>query len=49
MLPEDISIPEPLIAYISGDTPPDFEAVAALWTRVNRELTPAGMEAQFAP
>ena len=29
MLPEDISIPEPLIAYISGDTPPDFEAVAA--------------------
>jgi GNAT superfamily N-acetyltransferase len=25
----------------------DFEAVAALWTRVNRELTPAGMEALF--
>ena len=23
----------------------DFEAVAALWTRVNRELAPAGMEA----
>ncbi|HWK11067.1 MAG TPA: hypothetical protein VNR64_13500 [Vicinamibacterales bacterium] len=29
MLPDDISIPEPLIAYISGDTPPDFEVVAA--------------------
>ena len=29
MLPDDISNPEPLIAYISGDTPPDFEAVAA--------------------
>jgi GNAT superfamily N-acetyltransferase len=26
---------------------PDFEAVAALWTRVNRELAPAGMEALF--
>jgi GNAT superfamily N-acetyltransferase len=25
----------------------DFEAVAALWTRVNRELAPAGMEALF--
>ena len=25
----------------------DFEAVAALWTRVNRELAPAGMEARF--
>jgi hypothetical protein len=25
----------------------DFEAVAALWTRVNRELAPAGMEAVF--
>jgi hypothetical protein len=23
----------------------DFEAVAALWTRVNRELAPAGMGA----
>lgn len=25
----------------------DFTAVAALWTRVNRELAPAGMEALF--
>jgi GNAT superfamily N-acetyltransferase len=25
----------------------DFEAVADLWTRVNRELAPAGMEALF--
>jgi GNAT superfamily N-acetyltransferase len=25
----------------------DFEAVAKLWTRVNRELAPAGMEALF--
>ena len=25
----------------------DFEAVAALWTRVNRELAPSGMEALF--
>jgi N-acetylglutamate synthase-like GNAT family acetyltransferase len=25
----------------------DFEAVAGLWTRVNRELAPAGMEALF--
>src|SRR5262249_17062746 len=25
----------------------DFEAVADLWARVNRELAPAGMEAQF--
>lgn len=25
----------------------DFEAVADLWTRVNRELAPAGMEARF--
>ena len=28
MLPDDV-MPEPLIAYIYGDTPPDFEAVAA--------------------
>ena len=27
--------------------PSDFEAVADLWTRVNRELAPAGMEALF--
>ncbi len=26
---------------------PDFEAVADLWTRVNRELAPVGMEALF--
>ena len=25
----------------------DFEAVADLWTRVNRELAPAGMETLF--
>ena len=25
----------------------DFQAVAALWTRVNRELAPAGMEGRF--
>lgn len=29
MFPDDTNLPEPLIAYISGDTPPDFEAVAA--------------------
>jgi hypothetical protein len=29
-MPADINgIPEPLIAYIYGDTPPDFAAVAA--------------------
>jgi len=28
-------------------TAADFDAVASLWTRVNRELAPAGMEALF--
>lgn len=26
---EEYSIPEPLIAYVYGDTPPDFDAIAA--------------------
>src|ERR1700741_4730768 len=30
-------------AYVASD----FEAVADLWTRVNRELAPAGMETLF--
>src|SRR5687768_1477086 len=25
----------------------DFDSVASLWTRINRELAPAGMEAKF--
>ena len=29
MLPGDANSPEPLIAYVSGETAPDFEAVAA--------------------
>jgi GNAT superfamily N-acetyltransferase len=37
---------EPKVAF-RPYAAPDFEAVAALWSRVNRELAPAGMEALF--
>ena len=29
MISDSNAVPEPLIAYVYGDTPPDFEAIAA--------------------
>jgi putative acetyltransferase len=36
-----------LSVVFRGYRPPDYDQVAALWSRINRELAPAGMEELF--